>query len=267
MLIHIPFFMFIFPQLLHQTQERARQCFVRDYGRRFPNLQQLEMSFNLKLVSRQAVTLQPTRPDQDSVALLSGSCSVVVPALLRDVERQELGDVYGKASSPKRNNYFMPNSGFGGGAAAAGGRAVQAKLCSPADNESSIALMVEARLLHALSRHPHIVDFVGLVAVGDPLMLLTPVMPGGTLADYLKQQSQTRTLRLSDHVAMCAHVASAMAYLESLAIVHRNLSTRAVFVGNGPMDLKLAGFGALVGGAGRWSSVDFLVSFSSCLRP
>ncbi len=139
-----------------------------------------------------------------------------------------------------------------------GGQRVSVKMCSKeAGLEAHVALLVEARLLHALSRHPQILELVAVVGVPQPL-LLTPRMAGGQLNVYLRQQTSAGALETADLVAVCSQVASAMAYLESLAIVHRSLSPECVLVGSGLQDVRLTGFGE------RWTmGIDGVLS----LRP
>lgn len=50
-------------------------------------------------------------------------------------------------------------------------------------------------------------------------------------------------LDAAGQVQICRQVASAMSYLEGLALVHRALNVDSVFIGSGPADVKLAGFG------------------------
>lgn len=117
-----------------------------------------------------------------------------------------------------------------------------AKACGTGTGlEDHVALAVEARILASLDRHPHITKLVGFITTGAPAAILTEVPAGGRLRSYLRTQCDRlvpRQLR-----QLCEGVASAMAYLESLAIVHRGLSLDAVVVGQGPEDAKLQDFG------------------------
>ena len=140
------------------------------------------------------------------------------------------------------------------------GRRVHAKLCAQGNRglEARAALLVQARLLHCLGRHPNVLDLTAVVAVGEPLMYITPLMAGGTLRSYMKTR-KTLAVPVADKHRVMTKVASAMAYLESLSIVHRALSLDAVMVGDSLEDVKLTNFG--VSAAGAW-----LCKRSKCVK-
>ena len=223
--------------VLQRAQERARGVFARDYGRAIQDIQRLEMSFNLKMLPREDIVL--LERDVHWTAQ-THAAHQVWRARLKTAAGSE-SNAYMKTDT----GMFTPNALYEHKhRKAAAGTLVQAKVCgqSAQDFEAKTALLVEARLLHCLSRHPHILSLVAVAAVGEPLMIVTPHMEGGPLSYYLRH-SQSEL----NHVAcgvMCKGIASAMAYLESLSIVHRGLSLDAVVVGSGPDDVKLAGFGA-----------------------
>lgn len=216
----------------------------------------MELSFSLKTVPAQAVKLMRAVSAADRHRDF-----VTLPAQLSEADRRVAGDMDGlmdnelfvgarAASTSSRRRSSRTSSGWLA-AQASPGRNVLAKVCAATGSaDAAVALLVEARLLHALSRHPHILELVGVVSMVEPLMLLTPAMAGGTLREYLQDQRETGrpTLGMSEQLTMCNQVASAMVYLESLAIVHRALRMDCAFVGSGPADVKLAGFGA----CGSW---------------
>ena len=83
----------------------------------------------------------------------------------------------------------------------------------------------EARLLCALA-HPNIVSVCAVKFAAAPYMLALEFMGNGDLRAYLKAHQ----LQLSDDVSLligsCAQIASAMAYLESNHVIHRDLAAR-----------------------------------------
>lgn len=110
------------------------------------------------------------------------------------------------------------------------------------------ALAVEARLLIALDRHPNIISLTAFVGDGRPMMI-TEMPDGGTMRSFLHTHGSsvsTEELRVA-----CADIASAMAYVESLAIVHRALCLDAVAVFGHLQHAKLMGFGEVALGKTR----------------
>lgn len=110
--------------------------------------------------------------------------------------------------------------------------------------EARLELALEARLLTLLERHQNVLTLVALVSDGGPAILVTEYPEGGRLRHYLRMHGPSLTLESIE--AGCASLASAMAYLESLAIVHRALSLDCVAVGRDLRELKLMEFGEVV---------------------
>ena len=227
--------------MLHKVQERARGIFARDYGHALRQMDQLELSFNLKMMSRQHLslvertTLGCSCPGHEIwVAELS-----ISPDSIADAERlPELFSQNALHARKRRGSQVSP------GRAAGARHRVHVKLCAPGNRsvEAKAALLIEARLLHCLGRHPNVLDLQGAVTVGDPLMIVTPYMAGGTLQMFLKRAGP---LTLEEKYSVIAKVSSAMAYLESLSIVHRALCLDAVAVGHSIEEIRLTNFGGL----------------------
>lgn len=252
---------------MRQNQERARQMFFRDYGRRFADVEQLELGFNLKSIARQAVKLEQAAKGMNRATLDTGDF-LTMPALLNEgSQRSDMALAWATNSGGFGRRLPAPRRAETAGFS----KAVTAKICvATGSADAQVALLVEARLLHGLSRHPHILELVGVVSLGEPLMLLTPTMAGGTLREYLTRQRSPHNkppLGMAEQLAMCSQVASAMVYLESLAIVHRALRVDCVLVGSGPAEVKLAGFGEWVGerwmGMGERNSSEELEGYNS----
>jgi serine/threonine protein kinase len=112
------------------------------------------------------------------------------------------------------------------------------------------ALLLEALVLKGL-QHPGIIKLLAVVTRTVPLLICTELMPNGDLRNFLRT---CRRLKLGSQVApvvtpqvmlaMCATLASAMAYLERLSIIHRDVAARNVLVGTEPTSVKLADLGA-----------------------
>ena len=112
-------------------------------------------------------------------------------------------------------------------------------------------LAVEARLLALLERHPNIITLKGFIISGGPIAFATEWPSCGTLRSFL-QRDKAAVHHAPRLQGACAGVASAMAYLESLDIVHRALSIDCVAVCGSLEHVKVMGFGkAKVGWLGR----------------
>lgn len=108
------------------------------------------------------------------------------------------------------------------------------------------ALLAEAKLLAPLA-HPRIVEFVGVAwdSLSD-LCLLTEFMDGGDLRSHFKLQAQRAELGFGSADAQIAlHVAQALAYLHSVSVVHRNLTSRSILLNSDRNQAKLSGLGVL----------------------
>ncbi|RUS75195.1 hypothetical protein EGW08_017054, partial [Elysia chlorotica] len=71
--------------------------------------------------------------------------------------------------------------------------------------------------------HPHLLRVIGAsVAPGEDPIVVTPFMATEDLGSYIREPS--KTLNLADLLIYCNEIAEAMAYLESVRIVHRNLA-------------------------------------------
>uniref|UniRef100_A0A672IFV0 Protein kinase domain-containing protein n=1 Tax=Salarias fasciatus TaxID=181472 RepID=A0A672IFV0_SALFA len=87
--------------------------------------------------------------------------------------------------------------------------------------------------------HPHIVRLVGVIEV-DPVWIVMELYKHGELGSYLvEQQHVLTTVTL---VLYCLQICKALAYLEGLNMVHRDIAVRNVLVA-GPDCVKLGDFG------------------------
>eukprot|EP00045_Choanoeca_perplexa_P016398 m.221350 g.221350 ORF g.221350 m.221350 type:complete len:1158 (+) comp17247_c0_seq2:3-3476(+) len=103
---------------------------------------------------------------------------------------------------------------------------------------------VMCRLHHLVSRrHPHILHFMGQVLDQARPLCVLEWTQHGTLRHYLQHSRRHgRELTLDHCMTVFRQVSSAMAHLESLGIVHRQLCVENVFVGKDHNHVKVTGF-------------------------
>eukprot|EP00054_Salpingoeca_dolichothecata_P029419 m.231813 g.231813 ORF g.231813 m.231813 type:complete len:1627 (-) comp26471_c0_seq1:135-5015(-) len=109
-------------------------------------------------------------------------------------------------------------------------------LSSPRESDRT-SLLEEAALMCQFSCR-RIVSLIGCVTVGEPLMLVMELLEYGALDKYLKNNN----VAASELHLMAGDIAEAMAYLENLGFVHRDLACRNCLVAS-DYSVKLADFG------------------------
>lgn len=90
-------------------------------------------------------------------------------------------------------------------------------------------------------RHKHILPLYAVVSVGDPVYVITELMPRGALLELLRG-SDEKTLPVSELVDLASQVAEGMCYLESQNYIHRDLAARNILVGENNI-CKVGDFG------------------------
>ncbi|GLE10211.1 hypothetical protein PINS_up022236 [Pythium insidiosum] len=119
------------------------------------------------------------------------------------------------------------------------------KTCESSGNDALQELRV-ARLLHRVGGHPHIVSFYSGVVLDDWLCLTMEHCAGGDLYSFLEAQPEQR-LRNERHALMLwRQVVSAVAFLHSVGIAHRDLSLENVLLDERHQHAKLCDFGLSV---------------------
>ncbi|XP_071807786.1 proto-oncogene tyrosine-protein kinase Src-like isoform X2 [Asterias amurensis] len=102
------------------------------------------------------------------------------------------------------------------------------------------AFLQEANIMKKL-RHPKLVALLAVCSEGEPIYIVTELMPNGCLLDYL-HEGEGKMLREPELIDITAQVADGMAYLESQRFVHRDLAARNILVGE-LRNCKVADFG------------------------
>ncbi|XP_041637899.1 protein-tyrosine kinase 2-beta-like [Cheilinus undulatus] len=115
---------------------------------------------------------------------------------------------------------------------------VAVKTCKDFTADVKEKFLSEAGLMKNLN-HPHIVRLVGVIEI-DPVWIVMELYEHGELGNYLKEQQYTLTT--STLTLYCVQICKALAYLEGLNMVHRDIAVRNVLVAS-PECVKLGDFG------------------------
>ena len=126
--------------------------------------------------------------------------------------------------------------------------AVKSRFAHEDDPAVDEALLIEALVLHALE-HPAVLGLVGISTHAMPFLVATELMVNGDLKTYLRacrpsQPHPKAKLTLLDIAIMVEKIAAALAYLESVQVVHRDVAARNVLVGQTHTEVKLGDLGA-----------------------
>lgn len=103
--------------------------------------------------------------------------------------------------------------------------------------EERSELMKEATVT-AQFQNPNVVMIIGVVTVGNPLMLVIQLCENGSLNHFLKDEPRSPQLK----VAFSLDISRGMKYLISLGFIHRDLAARNVLV-DAKLAAKIADFG------------------------
>ncbi|KAJ6800795.1 LEAF RUST 10 DISEASE-RESISTANCE LOCUS RECEPTOR-LIKE PROTEIN KINASE-like 1.2 [Iris pallida] len=92
-------------------------------------------------------------------------------------------------------------------------------------------------------RHPNLVTLYGCTSPKSPrLLLVYELVPNGTLADHLHDPLRSRSLPISLRLSLAIDAASALFYLHSVDIIHRDVKTHNILVDQN-YNAKVADFG------------------------
>ena len=125
---------------------------------------------------------------------------------------------------------------------------VAVKLSESSEAEVQEQVLLEAHVLHLL-RHPYIVAIVAISTQEMPMRVVTEYMNGGDLKTFLRAcrptNAHVRTVIGPEEMArMCLQTASALEYLESKQVIHRDIAARNVLANVDGSVVKLADLGA-----------------------
>ncbi|KAL5747219.1 hypothetical protein ACOSP7_024219 [Xanthoceras sorbifolium] len=123
---------------------------------------------------------------------------------------------------------------------------VAIKLVSQPEEDESLAVELEKQftsevaLLFRLT-HPNIITFVGACKKPPVFCIITEYLAGGSLRKYLHQQ-EPHSVPLNLVLKLAIHIARGMQYLHSQGILHRDLKSENLLLGE-DMCVKVADFG------------------------
>ncbi|XP_069567866.1 protein-tyrosine kinase 2-beta-like [Brachyistius frenatus] len=115
---------------------------------------------------------------------------------------------------------------------------VAIKTCKDCSGDVKEKFLSEAGLMKNLD-HPHIVRLIGVIEV-DPVWIIMELYEHGELGNYLVEQQYSLTI--ATLILYCLQICKALAYLEGLNMVHRDIAVRNVLVAS-PDCVKLGDFG------------------------
>ncbi|KAG7215725.1 hypothetical protein INR49_022082 [Caranx melampygus] len=115
---------------------------------------------------------------------------------------------------------------------------VAIKTCKDCSADVKEKFLSEAGLMKNLD-HPHIVRLIGVIEV-EPIWIVMELYEHGELGQYLVEQQYN--ISGTTLVLYCLQICKALAYLEGLNMVHRDIAVRNVLVAS-PECVKLGDFG------------------------
>jgi hypothetical protein len=183
------------------------------------------------------------------------------------------GDGAGVGADPNGDGYLtIVGTNEAGSWHSAGGSGVVVKQVAvksrlPTENDATVdeALLIEALVMHSL-HHPYVLGLVGVCTTALPFLVATELMVNGDLKSYLRacrpsQPKPKASLVLLDAILVAERVCAALAHLESVAVIHRDVAARNILVGAEPTDVKLGDLGA-ARSVFRSAECEYTVRFS-----
>ena len=99
-------------------------------------------------------------------------------------------------------------------------------------------LLEEAAVL-AQFDHPNVLKLVGVVTVGQPMLVITEYLEYGSMKDYLKKHAPVDTAK---RLVLATDVAAGLAYLHGKNFLHRDIAARNILISSEKRG-KIADFG------------------------
>ncbi|XP_034780950.2 LIM domain kinase 2-like [Acipenser ruthenus] len=157
------------------------------------------------------------------------------PALYRDISRSESL----RSSSSCSHRIFRPcdlihgevlGKGFFGQAIKvthkATGEVMVMKELIRCDEETQNTFLKEVKVMRCLE-HPNVLKFIGVLYKDKKLNLIIEYIEGGTLKDFIRDMDP---FPWEQRVSFAKGIASGMAYLHSMSIIHRDLNSHNCLV-------------------------------------
>uniref|UniRef100_A0A8C1GQ56 LIM domain kinase 2 n=1 Tax=Cyprinus carpio TaxID=7962 RepID=A0A8C1GQ56_CYPCA len=157
------------------------------------------------------------------------------PILTRDIGRSESL----RSPSSRSHRIFRPcdlihgeilGKGFFGQAIKvthkATGEVMVMKELIRCDEETQKTFLKEVKVMRSLD-HTHVLKFIGVLYKDKRLNLITEFIEGGTLKDFIRD---TDSFPWEQRVSFAKSIASGMAYLHSMSIIHRDLNSHNCLV-------------------------------------
>lgn len=94
------------------------------------------------------------------------------------------------------------------------------------DEETQKTFLKEVKVMRSLD-HPHVLKFIGVLYKDKRLNLITEFIEGGTLKDFIRDMDP---FPWEQRVSFAKSIASGMAYLHSMSIIHRDLNSHNCLV-------------------------------------
>lgn len=121
--------------------------------------------------------------------------------------------------------------------------AVKTVLGGSKRSDGAKELLQEAVVMAQVGEHPNVVQMIGVVTSGEPMMLVLTLCKRGSLLELLRTAVlKDEPIEISVKMKMCQDVALGMAHLHSKRFLHRDLAARNILVDQDKI-CKVADFG------------------------